>query len=342
MAPISGGMEHQTMTTLGFFDDELVAHELAHQWWGDHVTCGSWSDIWLNEGFATYSEYLMLAKLFPGSEKAKLNNIHSSVLSVSNGSTWVKDSLNENSIFSRELVYNKGAAIIHTLRYIIQNDELFFQALRNFQSEFAFKTAIAIDFKKSIEKTTGIDLTNYFNEWYYGEGYPTYSAKIYQKSDNSSELIITQKTSAPNVTPLFTNPVDIRIRRTNNTDTIIRIAINSNFQKNYFSKELGLKEVIDIDPINYIVNRVEQFTNNIDTLPENILIFPNPTQDYISIELKNSVDAVAKILDMNGKIITEKSFSKEIQLDLKNQSNGNYLLIIESDGTILKHKITKN
>jgi hypothetical protein len=103
-----------------------------------------------------------------------------------------------------------------------------------------------------------------------------------------------------------------------------------------------LKEVVEIDPINYIVNRVEQFTNNIDTLPENILIFPNPTQDYISIELKNSVDAVAKILDMNGKIITEKSFSKEIQLDLKNQSNGNYLLIIESDGTILKHKITKN
>ena len=342
MAPISGGMEHQTMTTLGYFDDELVAHELAHQWWGNHVTCGSWSDIWLNEGFATYSEYLMLAKLFPGSEKGKLNNIHNSVLSVSNGSTWVNDSLNENSIFSRELVYNKGAAIIHTLRYIIQNDELFFQALRNFQSEFSFKTAIAIDFKKSIEKTTGIDLTNYFNEWYYGEGYPTYSAKIYQKSDNSSELIITQKTSAPNVTPLFTNPVDIRIRRTNNTDTIIRIAINSNYQKNYFSKELGLKEVVDIDPINYIVNRVEQFTNNIDTLPENILIFPNPTQDYISIELKNSVDAVAKILDMNGKIITEKSFSKEIQLDLKNQSNGNYLLIIESDGTILKHKITKN
>ncbi len=342
MAPISGGMEHQTMTTLGFFDNELVAHELAHQWWGDHVTCGSWSDIWLNEGFATYSEYLMLAKLFPGSEKAKLNDIHSSVLSVSYGSTWVKDSLNENSIFSRELVYDKGAAIIHTLRFIIKNDELFFQALQNYQSEFGFKTATAIDFKKSIEKTTGIDLTNYFNEWYYGEGYPTYSAKIYQKSDNSSELIITQKTSAPTVTPLFTNPIDIRIRRTNNTDTIIRIAINSNFQKNYFSAELGLKEIVEIDPNNDIVNRVEQFTNNIDTLPENILIFPNPTQDYISIELKNSVDAVAKILDMNGKIITEKSFSKEIQLDLKSQSNGNYLLIIESDGTILKHKITKN
>ena len=342
MAPINGGMEHQTMTTLGFFDDELVAHELAHQWWGNHVTCGSWSDIWLNEGFATYSEYLMLAKLFPGDEKLKLDKIHGSVLSISNGSTWVKDSLDDNSIFSRKLVYDKGAAIIHTLRYIIQNDKLFFQALRDYQSEFGFKTATAIDFKKSVEKTTGINLTNYFNEWYYGEGYPTYSAKIFKKSDNSSELIITQKTSAPIVTPLFTNPIDIRIRKTNNTDTIIRIAINSNYQKNYFSAELGLKEVVEIDPNNDIVNRLEQFTNQIDTLPENILIFPNPTQDYISIELKNSADAVAKILDMNGKIITEKSFSKEIQLDLKNQSNGNYLLIIESDGTTLKHKITKN
>ena len=61
-------------------------------------------------------------------------------------------------------------------------------------------------------------------------------AKIFKKSDNSSELIITQKTSTPVVTPLFTNPIDIRIRKTNNTDTIIRIAINSNYQKNYFYK----------------------------------------------------------------------------------------------------------
>ncbi len=342
MAPINGGMEHQTMTTLGYFDNELVAHELAHQWWGDHVTCGSWSDIWLNEGFATYSEYLMLAKLFPGSEIAKLSKIHNSVLSVTNGSTWVKDSLNENSIFSRILVYDKGAAIIHTLRYSVQNDELFFQALRNFQSEFGFKTATAVDFKKSVEKTTGIDLTNYFNEWYYGEGYPIYSAKIMQKSDNSCELHVLQKTSAPLITPLFTNPLDLRIRRTNNTDTIIRINIHSNTEKIAFPAELGFKEVLEIDPNNFIVNQVEEFTNHLDTLTENILIYPNPTLDFITIELKNPFNAKAKLVDMDGKIISEKSFSSEIQLDLKNQSSGNYLLIIESNGTTLTHKITKN
>ncbi len=342
MAPISGGMEHQTMTTLGYFDNELVAHELAHQWWGDHVTCGSWSDIWLNEGFATYSEYLMLAKLFPGDEKAKLSNIHSSVLSVNNGSTWVKDSLNENSIFSKTLVYDKGAAIIHTLRYIINNDDLFFKALQDFQTNFAFKTANAKDFKKSVEKSTNIDLTNFFNEWYYGEGYPTYAAKLTSKTDNKVELTITQKGSALSITPLFSNPIDILISRTNKSDTLIRVNIESNIQKISFSTDLGLKEVIEIDPNNFIVNHVDQFTNHIDTMKDNILIYPNPTQDIINIEMKNPMIAFVKLISIDGKTVLKKSFSQETQLDIHNQPTGNYLLIIENEGTIFEQKITKN
>ncbi len=342
MAPINGGMEHQTMTTLGYFDNELVAHELAHQWWGDHVTCGSWSDIWLNEGFATYSEYLMLEKLFPGNEKAKLSNIHNSVLSVTNGSTWVKDSLNEKNIFSRKLVYDKGAAIIHTLRYMINNDLIFFQALQNFQTEFAFRTATASDFKKSVEKTTGINLTAFFNQWYYGHGYPTYAAKISRKSDNSSELLVSQKGSSPSNTPLFTNPIDILVSRMTKSDTLMRVNIQENPQKISFSAEIGLKDVIEIDPFNFIVNRTEQFTNQIDTINESILIYPNPSQNFINIELKNSMSATVKLFSMDGKIVLEKSFSKETQLDIHRQTAGNYLLIIENDGTIFEKKITKN
>jgi len=342
MAPINGGMEHQTMTTLGYFDNELVAHELAHQWWGDNVTCGSWSDIWLNEGFATYSEYVMLAKLFPGKEKLKLSQIQNSVLSKPFGSTWVKDSLNDNSIFSRELVYDKGAAIIHTLRYIIHNDQLFFKGLQDFQQNFSNKTAKATDFKLSMEKSTGINLTNFFKEWYYGEGYPTYAAKIIQKSDNSTELLISQKTNSPSITPLFTNPIDIRIRKTNGSDTIVRVSIHSNYEKVTFPAENGFSEVLEIDPNNYVVHQVEQFTNHIDTLPENILIYPNPTHDYINIELKNPMDALVKLIGIDGKVILEKSFTNEIQLDIKNSSTGNYLLIIESNGKVVKHKITKN
>jgi aminopeptidase N len=113
MAPISGGMEHQTMTTQGFFEKTLTAHELAHQWWGNQVTCASWSDIWVNEGWASYSEYLMLENLYPAEKNQHMLDVHNNVMSQPDGSVWCLDSLNEGRIFSGRLTYDKGAGIIH-------------------------------------------------------------------------------------------------------------------------------------------------------------------------------------------------------------------------------------
>ena len=145
MAPLSGGMEHQTMTTQGFFYNTLTAHELAHQWWGNHVTCKSWSDIWVNEGFASYAEYLMLEELYPGDELVDMLDRHNTIMSQLGGSIWVEDSLDGDRIFSSRLTYDKGAAFVHTLRYLINNDELFFTSLKNFQSSFTFSTALGVD-----------------------------------------------------------------------------------------------------------------------------------------------------------------------------------------------------
>src|SRR5690606_34514429 len=107
MAPISGGMEHQTMTTQGFFEKSLTAHELAHQWWGDYVTCGTWANIWINEGFASYSEYLMLQNLFPSQAAGDMQQRHTNIMSQAGGSVWVADSTDESAIFDSRLVYNK-------------------------------------------------------------------------------------------------------------------------------------------------------------------------------------------------------------------------------------------
>ncbi len=85
MAPFSGGMEHQTMTSLGYFHFDLCAHELAHQWFGDHVTCATWKDIWLNEGFATYAEYLAEFYLLPASAKNTLAGIQGSAINRPRG-----------------------------------------------------------------------------------------------------------------------------------------------------------------------------------------------------------------------------------------------------------------
>ena len=152
MAPLGGGMEHQTMTTQGSFNKNLTAHELGHQWFGDHVTCASWADIWVNEGFATYSEYLMLENLYPGEEVAEMAGNHSSVMSQNNGAVWVEDSLNGSRLFSSRLTYNKGASIIHTFRFILNNDSIFFRVLKKYLTKYSDSTALGTDLQKLLEE----------------------------------------------------------------------------------------------------------------------------------------------------------------------------------------------
>lgn len=100
MAPFSGGMEHQTMTTQGFFTRDLTAHELGHQWFGDHVTCAYWKDIWINEGFASYSEYLFREHLGAMADPRDwMDNAHDNIMSSPGGSVYVDDTTSESRIF---------------------------------------------------------------------------------------------------------------------------------------------------------------------------------------------------------------------------------------------------
>ncbi|MBC7485568.1 MAG: M1 family metallopeptidase, partial [Cytophagaceae bacterium] len=121
-APIGGGMEHQTMTTVNDFFTGLTAHELAHQWFGDHVTCASWKDIWLNEGFASYSEYLYHQTDLASNAQDWLDNAHQEATSVPTGSVYVDDTTNTGRIFDSRLTYKKGGLLLHMLRFEINDD----------------------------------------------------------------------------------------------------------------------------------------------------------------------------------------------------------------------------
>lgn len=335
MAPISGGMEHQTMTSQGFFEKTLTAHELAHQWWGNNVTCASWCDIWMNEGFASYSEYIMLENLYPGQQGPSMQQVHNNVMSQAGGSVWVLDSLNESRIFSGRLTYDKGAGIIHTLRFIINNDDLFFNGLRAFQQAFKDSTSTGIAFKEFMENYTGISLNDFFNEWYFGEGYPTYSLK-WNQSGQDVAIEISHTTSKPSITPTFTNPLVIRFARQGQADTVVRFDIHSN-QDQFSIYNLGqLTGSINIDPSNWIMNQIGTISQdpNINvgfssiSASKEIQIYPNPSQG--NVQFKNLPNGIHEmdVLTSSGQLIFTKNVTNSEYVRLNDLNVGTYILHI--------------
>ncbi|RLD24203.1 MAG: hypothetical protein DRI70_08495 [Bacteroidetes bacterium] len=211
MAPMGGGMEHQTMTNLHDFNFYLVAHELAHQWFGDYVMCGNWQDIWINEGFASYMEYIA-GQLIRGQETANdwMTNAMSIALTESDGSVYVpEESVSDvNRLFDYGLTYKKGAVLLHMIRYHLNDDALFFNVLKTYLEQFGQGVALGEDFRSVLESVTGTDFSCFFDQWYYGEGFPRFKIQWYQVGD-SLWITIEQTSSAPEVTPFFKTPFDL-------------------------------------------------------------------------------------------------------------------------------------
>jgi aminopeptidase N len=212
MAPFSGGMEHQTITMLGFYSFGLMAHELAHQWFGDYVTCATWQDIWINEGFASYCEYLTYEfAARPEIPKVWLDDAKKMAMRKPNGGVYLtpKETLNEKRLFSNNLTYKKGAVIIHMLRKEIDNDELFFNVLREYLEEYKYNTATGKDFLGILNRVTENDYTWFFDQWYYGKGFPKVYCRYNQKDDRV--IMKLNQVSTNSETPFFRVNIDVRL-----------------------------------------------------------------------------------------------------------------------------------
>lgn len=339
MAPIGGGMEHQTMTTQSDFNKNLTAHELGHQWFGDHVTCASWKDIWVNEGFATYSQYLMLEHLYPTERKGQMENYHAEVLKEDGGSVYVDDTTYAKRIFDYRLTYAKGAGIINTMRFVINNDSLFFKGLREFQTKFGDSVATGLDVKKCLEDASGIDLTSVFDEWYFGESYPNYKVK-WNIIGYDLSLEIAQYGAGPFASKKFTNPLEISFSRVNQNDTTIRFTV-SELVNTYFIKSIGrVTNIKEIDPYNWVINKAERplFDPKLEvnyssdsTYTDFIVLTPNPTNDiFIAID-RSPGKHVIRVTDLNGKLVVEKEFEIDVSVDLTSFASGIYLVYIKSE-----------
>jgi aminopeptidase N len=331
-APIGGGMEHQTMTTLSSFDFELVIHELGHMWWGDNVTCSNWQDIWVNEGFATYTHYIGLQNLMTQADAdLMIVTTQDDVMADPGGSIYVPlaDIMDEQRIFDYRLSYEKGAAIIHQIRFILNDDVLFYNILKNFQQTYVGSVASATDFKNTLETMSGIDFTDYFTQWYYGEGYPTYNIQWSQQANNVG-FILNQTTSMPAVTPFFKLPLELKFAWTGG-DTTLRFDNTVNNQ--LFNVTIPhVIQSIQIDPNNWIVNKVGSILlNTSENVWENeINIYPNPVIDYLNIDIPEdylSKNITFSIVDITGKQLKEITPEKKaLSVDLRGLQNGIYFI----------------
>lgn len=346
MAPFSGGMEHQTMTTQGFFNPTLTAHELGHQWWGDYVTCASWCDIWVNEGFASYCEQLMLQHLYPGQEIQNMQDLHTNVMSQAGGSVWVLDSLNESRIFSGRLTYDKGASIIHTMRYILNNDSLFYNTLQNFLASKAYSTAYGIDIRDAFAQASGINYTPFFDQWYFGEGFPTYAVE-WKQMGNNALVEISHTSSMPNVTPTFTNPIDLKFSRPGNADTTIRFDITANSNIFQINNIGTINNSINIDPNNWVVNQNGSITmNNSLGLEESetvvyLSLYPNPVNEFLTLSYIGE-NGQFEIYDMQGRMKVQGDLSNPGIINTKELTKGNYLLVLKTGNNAYKRSFIKN
>lgn len=340
MAPLGGGMEHQTMTTQGFFNPTLTAHELGHQWWGDNVTCGSWADIWVNEGFASYAEYLMLEALYPGDEVTQMADVHTNVKSQPGGSVWCEDSLSDASIFSSRLSYDKGAAIIHQVRYIMNNDSLFFATLKNYQTTFAEGTALGVDFFQICENVSGINFTDYAEQWYFGEGFPTYSV-IWNNVGSDVLVKISHSVSAGGVTPTFTNPIDLLVSRTALPDTVYRFDITSNATEFVLANASEITNITAIDPNNWIINNAGSIVKNPNYLTINeemevsnyVSLYPNPSLGNTTIETSLPGQNELVVIDTKGRILKKVNFENSIEVNFTNEVAGIYTIQVRNENT---------
>lgn len=347
-----GGMEHTTVSFMGGWSRSLIAHEMAHQWFGDKITCGSWKDIWLNEGITEYMSGTVVENFdgntsFISWKNGKINNI----TSTTTGNLYLYDNQlsNVGRIFSSQMTYNKGSMVTHMLRYIM-GDTNFFQALRNYLNDplLAYNYAVTPQFQAHLEAVHGSSLQEFFDDWVYKEGYPTYTIGAFNSGTNQVTIRVNQTQSITNSAQLgyvsyFEMPVPVRVTLSNSTT--VDFKLDNTFDGQLFTVNIPAGTTmtgIAFDPDRHIISRnsTASLATEDFAFSSKVNIFPNPSSNYITIKLPELV-SIEKVTfySVLGQKVVETNQNK---IDVSNLISGVYNVIIETQEGKAHKKFIKN
>jgi aminopeptidase N len=218
-----GGMEHQTLSTVNRAwmrgrSESGIAHELGHQWFGDKVTCETFKDIWLNEGFATYTEAIY-NESWGGDQWYRLT-IESKARDYFRGENNhipIYDPP-EYLVFNGATTYAKGACVIHMLRRMVNDDNKFFGTLRDYTDQFAYGNCNTAQFRDFLSEKLQMDLSTYFDQWVFGPKHPVYN--ITWAQDASTKELFLRVEQTQDEREVFSMPLRFFAYHSNGIDTI--------------------------------------------------------------------------------------------------------------------------
>jgi len=335
-----GGMEHTTVSFMGSFNRDLIAHELAHQWFGNKITCGSWKDIWLNESFATYLTGLSVENLdgeipFKDWRVSTVN----SVTSAPDGAVYLSDTdtTSVSRIFNGRLSYRKGSMVLHMLRKKI-GDTMFFQGMKNYLADpnLAFNYAKTPNLIAHMETASGQDLTEFFNDWIYNQGYPSYTINWYQPQTDKVNITVNQGQSHASVS-YFEAPVPIRIHGSGGE--ILDVVLNNTHNGQLFLETVNFQvDHIEIDPETHLISKNNSAVLGIDDeiLASKVIIYPNPVTAELYIDKPNDIFIeTITIFNTLGQIESKQHHLEKINVS-KLTSGLYFVKVLTNQGSIHK------